>query len=58
MLTAALSDADGLYWEAEVQEAPPKQKKIKVDDKLVSDSISMVKTAISLVRNRSRHTNA
>jgi len=58
MLTAALSNADGLYWEAEVQEAPPKQKKIKVDDKLVSDSISMVKTAISLVRNRSRHTNA
>ncbi len=58
MLTAALSDADRLYWEAEVQEAPPKQKKIKVDDESVSDSILMVKTAISSVRNRSSHTTA
>jgi len=50
MLMAALSDADGLYWEAEVQEqAPPKRKKIKVDNKSVTDSISMVKTAISSV---------
>jgi len=51
MLMAALSDADGLYWEADAQEqAPPKRKKIKVDDKSVTDSISTVKTAISSVR--------
>ena len=57
MIMAALSDTDGLYSEAEVQEAPPKRKKIKVDDKSVSDSISTVKTAISSVRNRSSNTN-
>jgi len=55
---AVLADADGLYWEVEVQEAPPKRKKIKVDDELVSNSILMVKTAISSIRNRSSHTNA
>jgi len=53
MLTATLSDADGLYWEADVQEqATPKRKKIKVDEESVSDSISTVKTAISSVRTR------
>jgi len=51
MLTAALSDTDGLYWEAEVQElATPKRKKIKVDKKSVSDSILTVKMVISLVK--------
>jgi len=51
MLVAALSDADSLYWEAEVQEqAPPKWKKIKVNNESVTDSISTVKMAISLVR--------
>ncbi len=58
MLMAVLSNADRLYWEAEVQEAPPKQKKIKVDNESVSDSILMVKTAISSIRNRSSHTSA
>jgi len=44
MLTVALSDTDGLYWEAEVQEpVTPKWKKIKVGNELVMDSILMVK---------------
>jgi len=51
MLTAALSNANSLYWEAEVQEpVTPKQKKIKVDDELVTDSILMVKMAISSIK--------
>jgi len=51
MLTAALLDADSLYWEVEVQEPiTPKRKKIKVNDKSVMDFILMVKTAISLIK--------
>jgi len=51
MLTAVLSDANGLYWEVEVQEQPqPQWKKIKINDKSVMDSISTVKTAISLIK--------
>jgi len=53
MLTVALSNANGLYWEAEVQEpVAPKWKKIKVDDKLVMDSILMVKMAISSIKTQ------
>jgi len=56
MLMAALSDADGLYWEADAQEqVPPKRKKIKVDDESVTDSISTVKTAISSVGTQAQH---
>jgi len=52
-----LSDADGLYWEAEVQEqAPPKRKKIKINDESVSDSISMVKMVIGSVRTCANQT--
>jgi len=58
MLTAVLSDADGLYWEAEVQDAPPKWKNIKVDDESVLDSISTVKMAISSVRTHTNQTTA
>ena len=58
MLTAALSDADGLYWEAKVQDAPPKWKNIKVDDESVSDSISTVKMAISSVKTCTNQTTA
>jgi len=57
MLMAALSNAYGLYWEVESQEqAPPKQKKIKVNNKSVTDSISMVKTTISSVQTHSHQT--
>jgi len=53
MLTVALSNANSLYWEAEVQEpVAPKWKKIKVDDKLVMDSILMVKMAISSIKTQ------
>jgi len=56
MLTAALSDADRLYWEAEVQEVMPKWKKIKVNDESVTDSISTVKMTISSVRTHMNQT--
>jgi len=51
MLITALSNANSHYWEAEVQEpVAPNQKKIKVDDESVSDSILMVKMAISSIK--------
>jgi len=50
MLLVALLDSDALYWEVEVELTVPKCKKIKVDNESISDSISMVKTAISSVK--------
>jgi len=38
--------------------SPTQTKENKVDNELVSNSISTVKTAISSIRNRSSHTNA
>jgi len=53
MLNVAMADEDGLYWEAEaVETLPAKQKKIKVDDESVTDSVSTVKTAISSIQQR------
>jgi len=53
MLNVAMSDEDGLYWEVEViKTLPAKRKKIKVDDESITDSVSVVKMAISLVKTR------
>ncbi len=58
MLNVAMSDEDGLYWEAEIIETlPAKRKKIKVDDESISDSVSMVKTAISSVKTKCTTSN-
>jgi len=51
MLNQVISNNDRLYWEIDVVDPiPAKQKKIKVDDKFITDSVSTVKTAISSVQ--------
>jgi len=58
MLNFAISDTDCLYWEIEAPNPnPPKLKKIKVDEELVTNSLSTVKTAISLIRTRQTSTH-
>jgi len=53
MLNVAMADEDGLYWETEVVEVLlAKRKKIKVDEELVTDSVSTIKTAISSIKTR------
>jgi len=43
MLNLAILDANGLYWEVDTPDPnPPKHKKVKVNDKLVTDSLSTV----------------
>jgi len=51
MLALAISDSDALYWETDMTKlATPKCKKVKVDEESVTDSLSTVKTAISLIK--------
>jgi len=53
MLNVAMADEDGLYWETEAVEALlAKRKKIKVNEELVTNSVSTVKTAISSIKTR------
>jgi len=58
MLNIVMADEDGLYWEVEPTETIlAKRKKIKVDKESVTDSVSMVKTAISSVKTRHTTSN-
>jgi len=51
MLNLAILDADGLYWEVDTPDPnTPKCKKVKVDNKSVTDSMSTVQTAVSSLR--------
>jgi len=51
MLNVAMVDEEGLYWEMDLVEILlAKQKKIKVDDESVTNSVSMVKMAISSIK--------
>jgi len=53
MLNLAISNADRLYWEIDTPNPnPPKHKKIKVDGKSVTDSMSMVMMAVSSIQTR------
>jgi len=53
MLNLAILDADRLYWEVDTPNPnPPKCKKVKVNDKLVMDSVSTVQTSVSSVRTQ------
>ncbi len=53
MLNVAMSDEDGIYWEAEdIDTLPAKRKKIKVNEESVMDSVLTVKTAISSIKTK------
>jgi len=47
-ILAAIDNCDALYWEVEtVEQSPPKCKWIQVDEELIYDLVSMVKTTVS-----------
>jgi len=47
MLELANTDTDDLYWALEVAVLSPKHKQTQVDEELLDDFVSVVKTAVS-----------
>jgi len=55
MLTAAMADADDLYWAAEKpaqDPASPKRKRVQLEEELLDDTVSTIKSGLSTKKTR------